>query len=189
MEASGPMERTLATEVSRLWWIWLVAGIAWLTVAYVVLQFDDASAKTVGVLVGLMFLASGAQHLMIAMLSEQGRWFFAIFGGLFVMAGVIALANPEDTFAGIADIIGALFFIVGLFWLIRAFASRATNGLWGLDLLAGILMLILAFWASGQFYTEKAYTLLIFTGIWALMHGITDLVQAFQVRSLKDLPG
>ena len=48
-------------------------------------------------------------------------------------------------------------------------------------------MLILAFWASGQFYTEKEYTLLIFTGIWALMHGITDLVQAFAVRGLRNL--
>ena len=59
--------------------------------------------------------------------------------------------------------------------------------MWGLGLLAGVLMLILAFWASGQFYTEKAYTLLVFTGIWALMHGITDLVQAFAVRSLRNL--
>lgn len=181
------MERIVASQISSLWWIWLVAGIAWLAIAYVVLQFDDASAKTVGVLAGLMFLVSGAQHLMIAMLTDEGRWFFAIFGGLFVMAGVIALANPEDTFAGIADILGALFFVVGIFWLIRAFATRAVNGLWGLDLLSGILMLILAFWASGQFYTEKEYTLLIFTGIWALMHGITDLVQAFQVRGLKNL--
>ncbi len=151
------------------------------------LQFDDASAKTVGLLVGIMFLVSGAQHLGIAMLVEEGRWLFVIFGVLFVIAGIAALANPEDTFAGIADILGFLFFIVGTFWVIRAFARRAANSLWGLDLLSGILMLILAFWASGQFLTDKEYTLLIFTGIWALMHGITDLVQAFQVRSLREL--
>jgi uncharacterized membrane protein HdeD (DUF308 family) len=108
---------------------------------------------------------------------------------LFVLAGLTALFNPEDTFAGIADILGFLFFLVGIFWVIRAFASRAVNGLWGLDLVSGILMLILAFWASGQFYTEKEYTLLIFAGIWALMHGVTDLVQAFQVRGLRELAG
>ena len=47
-------------------------------------------------------------------------------------------------------------------------------------------MIILAFWTSGQFFIEKAYTLLVFAGIWALMHGITDIFKAFAVRSLRD---
>ena len=52
-------------------------------------------------------------------------------------------------------------------------------------LVAGVLMLVMAFWTSGQFFIEKAYTLLVFAGIWALMHGITDIVGAFRLRSLK----
>jgi uncharacterized membrane protein HdeD (DUF308 family) len=44
---------------------------------------------------------------------------------------------------------------------------------------------ILAFWTSGQFFIEKAYTLLVFAGIWALMHGISDIVRAFQLRRLR----
>ena len=28
----------------------------------------------------------------------------------------------------------------------------------------GILMIVLAFWTSGQFFIEKAYTLLVFAG-------------------------
>ena len=46
-------------------------------------------------------------------------------------------------------------------------------------------MLILAFWTSGQFFIEKAYTLLVIAGIWALMSGVTDIVRAFRVRSLS----
>ena len=45
-------------------------------------------------------------------------------------------------------------------------------------------MIALAFWTSGQFFLEKAYTLLVFAGIWALMQGITDIIRAFQVRAL-----
>jgi hypothetical protein len=34
----------------------------------------------------------------------------------------------------------------------------------------------------------KAYTLLVFAGLWALMQGINDLVRAFEVRRVyKDL--
>ena len=43
---------------------------------------------------------------------------------------------------------------------------------------------ILAFWTAGQFFIDKAYLLLVFAGIWALMNGVTDLVRAFQVRRL-----
>lgn len=46
-------------------------------------------------------------------------------------------------------------------------------------------MLVLAFWTSGQFFIEKAYMLLVFAGIWALMHGFTDIVRAFQFRSSR----
>jgi uncharacterized membrane protein HdeD (DUF308 family) len=46
-------------------------------------------------------------------------------------------------------------------------------------------MIILAFWTSGQFFIEKAYMLLVFAGIWALMHGISDIVRAFTVRSAR----
>ena len=47
-------------------------------------------------------------------------------------------------------------------------------------------MIVLAFWTSGQFFIEKAYTLLVFAGIWALMQGIVDIVRAFAVRSLRN---
>ena len=43
------------------------------------------------------------------------------------------------------------------------------NDVWWLGLTAGILMVILAFWTSGQFFIDKQYTLLVFAGIWALM--------------------
>ena len=66
-----------------------------------------------------------------------------------------------------------------------AFLVKALASTWWVDLVGGILMLLLAFWTSGQFFIEKAYTLLVFAGIWALMHGITDVVGAFRLRSLK----
>ena len=39
----------------------------------------------------------------------------------------------------------------------------------------------------GQFFFAKASTLLGFAGIWALMHGITDIVSAFPLRSLRNV--
>ena len=175
-------------NVGRLWWLWLVAGIAWILIALVILQFDDASITTVGVLIGIMFLLSGFQQFFMGAL--VGGWIqivMWIFGVLFVVAGIIALISPENTFAAIADILGFLFLLVGIFWIIQAFADRDVSDLWWLGLISGILMVILAFWTGGQFFIDKAYVLLVFAGIWALMHGVGDIVRAFQIRSLKTL--
>jgi hypothetical protein len=178
--------REAGSQIARFWWLWLVAGIAWVVIALVVLQFDQASIRTVGTLIGIMFLLSGSQQLALAALVDRHKWIPAIFGVLMLVAGVVSLIEPEDTFAGFADILGFLFLIVGMFWTLGAFAERQTNDLWWLGLLTGILMIILAFWTSGQFLIDKAYLLLVFAGIWALMHGVTDIVRAFQVRRLPE---
>jgi uncharacterized membrane protein HdeD (DUF308 family) len=179
--------------ISSLWWLWIVFGVFWIVVALVVLQFDQASITTVGVLIGIMFLLAGMQNFFLGTVAEGAmRWILWIFGVLFLIAGVISLINPEDTFAGIADILGFLFLLVGIFWLIEAFADRDANELWWFGLISGIAMIILAFWTGGQFFIEKQYVLLVFAGIWALFHGVGDLIKAFQIRRLRelaDLPG
>jgi hypothetical protein len=55
-----------------------------------------------------------------------------------------------------------------------------------MGLVSGILMTILAFWTSGQFFIHKAYLLLVFAGIWALLQGTTNIVRAFETRALRE---
>jgi hypothetical protein len=186
-QAEASEDRELARAVIDYWWLGLATGIAWIVAALVILQFDGASITTIGILVGVMFTFAGVQQLMMAAMAESLRWLWAIFGVLFLIAGVICFVNPENTFAGLADILGFLFLTVGVWWIIQAFVERDGNPLWWLGLLSGILMIVLAFWTSGQFFIEKAYTLLVFAGIWALMHGVGDIVRAFAVRRLRDM--
>ena len=74
MEASSPGAESrpaleeAGIQLSRLWWLWLVFGFIWIVIALVILQFDQASVTTVGVLIGIMFIASGFQQLAL------GRW-------------------------------------------------------------------------------------------------------------------
>ena len=168
------------------WWVLLAAGIAWVAVALVILQFDQASVTTVGILVGLMFLTLGVENVALSTLEVPARWAWALFGGLFLVSAIVCFVNPEDTFAGFADILGFLFLTVGVWWMIRALLERPINPLWWLGLISGILMTALAFWTSGQFFIHKAYVLLVFAGIWALMQGITNIVRAFQIRALRE---
>ncbi len=176
--------RAALQGISRMWWLWLVFGLAWVIIGVVILQFDSASITTVGVIVGIMFLATGMQQFVVGAMADSGKWLFWIFGVLFLIAGILALISPENTFAALADILGFLFLIVGVFWVIQAFATREANELWWFGLIAGLLMIVLAFWTGGQFFIEKAYLLLVFAGIWALMQGFVDIVRAFQIKKL-----
>jgi uncharacterized membrane protein HdeD (DUF308 family) len=182
----APDTRETARMFFNLWWLWLVTGVVWFVAALVILQFDQASITTVGILVGCMFLFAGVQQFVLAAAVDSWRWLWACFGALFVVAGIICFVNPESTFAGLADILGFLFLMVGIWWTFRAFIERAVNPLWWLGLIGGVLMIILAFWTSGQFFIEKAQTLLAFAGIWGLMQGITDITKAFAMRSMRN---
>jgi uncharacterized membrane protein HdeD (DUF308 family) len=119
--------------------------------------------------------------------SGATQWTLWILGALLVIAGLVSLVQPEDTFAGVADILGFVFLTIGVFWLIEAFAQRRANDLWWFGLISGLGMIILAFWTSGQFFIEKQYVLLVFAGIWALFHGVGDIFKAFDIRRLRDM--
>ena len=171
-------------RVASYWWIELLLGLFWVVIAVVVLKFDRASVTTVGVLTGLMFLLFAAQEFLLAAVDRHTRWLWAIFGVLLAASGIVALMNPVSTFAGFADILGFVFALIGAMWMVHAFAERPINSLWWLTLISGIMMIVLAFWVSGQFFVYRAYTLLIFAGIWAMTTGIIDVVRAFEIREL-----
>jgi uncharacterized membrane protein HdeD (DUF308 family) len=177
--------RPLLSQIARYWWVELVWGVLWVVSAVVVLKFNHASVVTVGVLTGLMFLLFAAEDFALAALDRSSaRWLWAILGVLLTAAGIVSLIQPVNTFADFAEILGFVFLLIGIKWIVQAFYERVLNDLWWLTMTSGILMMVLAFWVSGQFFLERAYLLLVFAGIWALMVGITGIVRAFQMRRL-----
>ena len=186
--SNGPLPRNPLLEplgkAASYWWVELLLGIFWVVIAVVVLKFNHASVTTVGILTGIMFLIFAAEEFLLAFIVPRGRWVWAIFGVLLTAAGIVALINPRNTFAGFADILGFVFLLIGVMWMVQAFSERAFNDLWWLTLIAGIMMGALAFWVSGQYFLVRAYTLLIFAGIWAMTTGVIAIVRAFQIRDV-----
>lgn len=181
---SNGLLRPFLAQVSRFWWIELLLGVVWVVIAVVVLKFNNASVVTVGVITGIMFLLFAAEEFALAALDASFRWVWGFFGVLLTAAGILAFIHPRNTFAAFADILGFVFLVIGILWMVQAFTERPFNGLWWLGLISGILMVILAFWVSGQFFLDRAVTLLVFAGVWAMVKGITDIIRAFQIRHL-----
>jgi uncharacterized membrane protein HdeD (DUF308 family) len=176
-------------RVASYWWVELLVGVLWIVIAVVVLKFNSASVTTVGILTGLMFLLFAAGEFLLAAVDRHTRWLWVIFGILMTVAGIVALIHPTSTFKGFADILGFVFLLIGIMWMVQAFSEKDFNQLWWLTLIGGILMVIMAFWVSGQFFVVRAYTLLIFAGVWAMTTGIIDIVRAFQIREVGKQAG
>ena len=187
METEEAVANEMAGKVTKFWWIWLLLGIAWVIISLVVLRFTSASITTVGIVVGIFFLVVGVQEFVMSYVAESWKWVWVIFGILFIAAGIISLAYPKNAFNSIASMLGFIFLLVGIFWIIQSLAEKEVNDLWWFGLIAGILLIILAFWTAGQFFITKAYTLLVFAGIFALIHGVMDIIRSFQIRKMGKL--
>ena len=173
-------------RVASYWWVALLLGVFWILVGVVVLKFNHASVVTVGVLTGIMFLLFALEEFALAAIDRSARWLWVVFGIILAVGGVLSLIHPTATFTGFADILAFVFVLLGVTWMFQAFTERPFNDLWWLTLISGIVMMALGFWVSGQFFLTRAYTLLVFVGVWAVMAGIVDIVRAFQIRKLAD---
>lgn len=174
-------------EAAKAWWLFLITGIAWFIISLVVLRFNDRSITTVGVILGIVFIV-GALNEFLMLGADSGGWkvLHGILGVLFVLAGIWAFAEPKEAFWALASVLGFLLLMMGTFEIIAAVATKDVNPLWWLGLVAGILFLVLAFWTSQQLVVAKGQLLLFYVGLMALFRGISQIVFAFGLRSVRD---
>jgi hypothetical protein len=176
--------RQVVTALAEWWWAWLVVGILWILASFVILHLGPHSTTFVGITFGIMLLVAGIQEFALAYYGEGWKWLWILFGVILALGGIYALVNPVHTFVALANSLGFLFMLIGILWIIEAFATSASNSLWWLGMVSGIIMIGLGYWASSQYLPTQAYILLLFAGIWALMHGVTDIIRSFQIKQL-----
>jgi len=179
--------RTLLREGARYWWILLVTGVAWLIVAWLVLRLNETSIATVGVLIGIILIVAGVNEAAVAAFVPGGwKVWHIIMAVIFLLGGLWGLIRPVNTFFALASVLGLILVLYGAFEIARSIASRAMNPYWWINLIAGILLILLAFWVSGSdrvyALAQRAYLILFFVGFLALFRGITQIMLAFGIR-------
>ena len=179
--------RMVVRDAARYWWVYLVSGIAWLIIAWVVLRLNATSITTVGVILGIVFLAAGIHEVFLATLTSGGWkvWNY-IMAVLFFLAGLWGLFEPIQTFFALASVLGILLIFYGIFEIAQSIAARDINPYWWLGLIAGILLLLLAFWGSGSdrvyALAQRTYLILFWVGFFALFRGFSEIFLAFGIR-------
>jgi len=172
-------------KVTTNWWLFLLTGLAWIVVSLVVLRMNLASVATVGLLLGIIFLASGVEEFFIATVRSSWRWARILMGILFFGGAIWSFVQPFGTFWALATALGFLLVFKGTLDIVESVVLQGLNPVWWLGLIAGIIEIGLGFWASQQYFPARALLLLLWVGFYAMFRGISEIVLAFQLRAAK----
>jgi uncharacterized membrane protein HdeD (DUF308 family) len=182
-----PLARMVERGTSR-WWVPLLLGILWLIYAFIVLSFTYKTVWAVVIFAAVAFIFTGIGEFVLATVLESWRWLHALAGVLCIVAGIVALVWPGQTFLVMAGIIGWFLLFRGTFNIVESLFIKDYVEQWWLILITGILQLAIGFWAVG--YSGRSIAVLVvWVGAWALTEGIMNIWAAFRIRSVNRQAG
>jgi uncharacterized membrane protein HdeD (DUF308 family) len=149
--------------------------------ALIVFRFDYTSVSAISILLGTVLLAAALVEAIRAA-GAHGWWRVTHIGLTiaFVVIGVLAFVHPQNTFRALAAIFAFFLFLRGIVDVIAALYARPAE-LWWVGLVSGVVLILLAFWAAGDF-GNKAFLLVVWIGAAALAQGVLQIVTAFRLR-------
>jgi uncharacterized membrane protein HdeD (DUF308 family) len=176
--------------VTRGWGWFLAAGIAWIVFAFFILSFNYRTVWAIAVFFGIAFIVGGLMEFAVAAVAPGWKWLYVLIGIVSIVAGLIALMWPGQTFLVLSAIVGWLLLFYGIIDIVFAFSTRHLEGLWWMQLVSGIIMVLLGFWAiSPDNATVSTYRgavlLAVWIGVAALFRGISDIIVGFRLRSVQ----
>jgi uncharacterized membrane protein HdeD (DUF308 family) len=175
--------REALKQVTDTWWIFIVAGLTWFVVSLGVLRMNLTSVATVGVLLGILFLFSAADELIVAAVRPRWSWLRILLSVFFFVGAIWCFAHPYNAFWSLAAVLGFLLIFKGFMDIFESIMLQGLGGVWWLGLVTGILELGLGFWTSQQYYPTRGALLLLWIGFFAMFRGISELVVGFQLKA------
>ena len=180
-------DRMIVRDAARYWWVFLVSGIAWLLIAWMVLRLNATSIATVGVLIGLVFLLAGINEAVtISVVPGGWKIWHGVMSVIFFLGALWGFIRPVNTFFALASVLGLILFFYGWFEIVQGVFSRAANPYWWVNLISGVLLILLAFWVSGSdrvyALAQRTFLILFWVAFFALFKGFSQIMLAFTIR-------
>lgn len=183
--SSFALEETEVRQgAGRLWWLFLLTGILWLFIALVIFRFTYVSVSSIAYLFGVVAIFFGINEFFALGASSTGwKIVRALLGVMFIVAGVVAVINPFETFAALAGLMSFFLVLKGTFDIVVSIVARGDMAVWWLQLVVGLAEILLGFWAAGYF-GRQATLLVIWVAAMCMARGITEIVLAIKLHGL-----
>lgn len=172
------------SSARTIWWLLLLRGAVAVVFGLVAVIAPLDTMAALLVLFGAFSIVDGAVAIVAGLLTRGTAWGWVVFTGILgVGIGVIALRHPATTLLAMVLVIAAWALVTGLFGLFGAFeARRDGDRSWGWTLLSAALSVVL-----GVLFVANpiagASTIILVTGVYAIVFGVLWIGTAFTVRS------
>ena len=165
---------------NRKWYIGL--GVLLTVFGLVLLASLPFATLSAVFIFGVLMMVGGILHLLAAFKIFEGefRWFWALFGVLYLVAGYYAFSTPVKTAIVLTNVLAIILIIAGVIRIFNAILFRGLQG-WGWTLFSGLLTL-----AAGVMILKSPdapfWVLGLFLAIDILFQGINYLSFASYIK-------
>jgi uncharacterized membrane protein HdeD (DUF308 family) len=110
-------------ERNRTWQV--ISGLLLVVVGVVLIRHLDLTVAAIGLLIGITWIVQGVAALVGAFAGAGAiRGWWAVFGLISLIAGIVVTASPVTSVTVLAVLLGIWFIVIGLFQIILAFMIR-----------------------------------------------------------------
>jgi uncharacterized membrane protein HdeD (DUF308 family) len=179
------LQRAVVSAIHEHWVLFLVEGIILVILGALAILVPPLATITVTILIGWLFLISGAVGLFTTfwMRHAPGFWWSLLSALIAILAGFLLLVWPLTGALSLTFVLTAFFIIEGIASIMYAIEHRnQLSGRWGWMLLNGIIDLILAALIISGLPGSVAWALGLLVGIDLLFGGAALIGMAFAAR-------
>jgi uncharacterized membrane protein HdeD (DUF308 family) len=108
--------------------IWLgISGLTCIAIGLLLIRHLHVTVALIALLVGLAWIVQGTAGLMSAFSGpREGAAWWAVFGFLSLIAGIVVIAAPESSVTVLAVLVGIWLLVIGLFEVVGALILQHT---------------------------------------------------------------
>jgi uncharacterized membrane protein HdeD (DUF308 family) len=180
--------RTLGQEVAetypRGWILFLVTGILWLLLGFMLLSYRVSSISITVVFLAIVFGMGAVSLFVVSDVTSGALRILAIVGAIAAIGAAIgALVWPGPTVLVVALFVAWYLLLRGVIDVVISLYHAQARG-WWLTFLAGIVSIALGAWAIGN--PDRSVLLLVtILGVYAIFHGVADLIIGVQLHKVQ----
>jgi len=167
------MEIGFNDQALRDKWGWIVAlGIVYMIAGFIALGSVVAATVASVLVVGVMMIVAGIAEVVNAF--QIKSWskvlLWALLGGLYIIAGVLAFQNPLQTAVILTLFLGASLVVSGIVRLFLAFSMKPASS-WVLVAFSAVITFLVGLMILVHWPINSVYVLGLFLGIDLVMAG------------------
>jgi uncharacterized membrane protein HdeD (DUF308 family) len=170
-------------HLRRLWWLFVVLGIASIIIGFVAISSYFAASIAGALLFGILLLIAGITEVIHAVMVRNWRGFalHLLTAALYLLTGIFMVENPAWAVEVLVFILAAAFLAGGILRIVFALAERFQS--WGWVMFHGVVDLLLGVMILNA-WPESSFRILgLFIGIDLIFHGWAWVFLGLSVRS------